>query len=486
MNAIGTIIEFPGLTINSDVKNRYKKPLAGFASWIFNDFIKFSKINVTLIASESTGQGCSLVNTSDSNGSTIMCEGIFRQLQICQSDFSIFPLSIIQYDSRINEVPIINGPQTETAEQVLLSYNTTAETKIAEIGLTKIDLITIICVITSLFLLIFVNTLTIRLMKKRKARVKRHVKTWKPITMSLVVNERNNCKLVKHLFDALNIRQTKSAFIMLLILFMVTSTMFIGVSQTNMILIASPTYFSDVAEAARNETYKIIAVHGLATLAQLSENRNKFVRNMASPKSKNRFVWYHTIDIPKLSVKLSENSANHYLIAGKAITSVAKAYICNSWINQGDDHGNTTPPWFIKMSIFREEPILASYSRCINDEVRKRLDVMFGRMMHSSLWSHYINGAAFRVPVTNENKNYLCITNSAPFKKDYNLGDAENEPFVLIGLVTLVLALGIIMAKIICILEIIIHKYTKKSHRPRPRPKYFKKKKKIRRVFIMD
>ena len=441
MQVTASTVIFPGLELNTG-PNRYKEPLRGFASWIFNDFFNFGRFNVTILASQSVGIGCKLTNETF-NGKVylqnIECEGIYGHLHKCESDFSLFALGIENIDHRITTTPIITGPQTESAEMQLLSYNVTAESNISEIGITKIRWAIFAALTLLLLLIVFVNVLALKVNPPVVQRIKRVI-SWRPIFIRPPPKEK--LRLWGRIWQSLNLRKSQQSYFLLLLLFMLSSAVIIGTLQTYSILKSPPKYFSSLKEAVRNKTYKVILVNGLSANLQAFEKDPDF-RNLESSE---RAIWFNREDLVDLSLHLATNSRNRFMAGNKAIIRVTKAFVCQGWIALSvEDRAKFVPPWFLNIFTYSESPSLATYSTCIKPEVRSRLDIMFQRWMESYLWSHYMEGAAFRVTLSNEKKNFLCIENAPPFNplKRYSKEMDNNEQPLLLLFCIVILSSGI-------------------------------------------
>ena len=446
MQATASTVIFHGLELNTG-PSRFKEPLRGFASWIFNDFFKFGRLNVTIIAAEDVGFGCQLLNeTNDeqADGQKFECNGIYDQLQKCESDFSLFALGVRNIDHRITSAPFLTGPQTESAEMQLLSYNVTAESNISEIGITKIRWAIFAALTLLLLSIVFVNVLALKVRPLVDGRTRRAL-TWRPV--SLPMAPKTKLQFFGKVFQSLNIRKTHEAYFLLLLLFMLSSAVIIGVAQTFSILKSPPKYFSSLTEAVGNKTYKIILVKGVS--ANLEDFRkDPEIRDL---EKSDRVIWFEREQLPFLSGDLANNPKNRFVIGNKAIIRVTKAFVCNEWIRTGQH----VSPGFLNMLTYYENPSVAIYSACIRPELRSRLDTMFQRWMESYLWSHYMEGAAFRVPVDNEEKVFLCIENAPPFDllKSYKkeMDDIE-QPFLFVFFL-IVLSTGLGVSSIVYLYE---------------------------------
>lgn len=454
MQAIGTLVEFPGLEISTG-PSRFRQPLKGFASWIFNDLLINSKINVTVIPTLGVGTGCSLVN-----GSTV-CNGLYEQLQTCEADFSILAITLSAYDHRMPQLPVLHGPLVESHPMALLSYNTSAESKTPFIGVTKIDKLTYCFLFVVLFSLILLNSLNLHVMMRKKRRI-----TWRPKGMQLILKE--PCLLFK-IIEHLNLTRTRVSFFLAFLLFMLCTTLMIGLAQTNKLLKHPPKYFEDIVGPAQNESYKVIVLKNVYTLSNLKKYEDPAVRKMARGEPKGRVVKFDPLDLMGISRTIIQSPSSHFLLANKVVCRVVKAYICNQWISMKMDRspqGNFIPPWYTKIVVYMETQTAATYSRCIKKDVRKRLDVMYNRLTQSQLYERYLSGSPFRIPLNYKKKNFLCIENAPPFSSESQKVERTTEHHQWIFFVVLfLLFVSFLVALVIYLLEKLAHLVEEKNAR---------------------
>ena len=461
MHATASIIEFPGLVVETGPK-KFEKPLKGYGAFIYNDFIKYSNINVTVIPCTSAGSGCLLKNSSSAEPSKkdIVCDGLFEQLRRCESDFSLFALSSHDYDYKLPFIPVLTGPQTESTEMCLFSYNQTSESKTSVYGITQIDMFVYIPLVFLLFSILFLNILNIEVKKLRQPITHRFV-GWRPIAMmhSLRNNQvrKNFLETFRKILPSINFQATPSAVFLLFLLFLLCSTLMMGFIQTNSILKSPPRYI-DLIEMAQNDSNKIILMKGINTKDYLRRYPHPSVKKILHPASENRIIYISNLQLVELAKTLTLGASDHFLLANKIVTKVIKAYICNDWIQENDNHANITPPWYTRASTYLEIATIATYSPCIKVNIRKRLDIMFNRVTHSNLFEKFRKDAALRMPVMNELKNLLCVTNAPPFNlMDNNSIQVEEDNFFLFIISLIILVAGIASAIISLLIEWVIY-----------------------------
>ena len=452
MEAVASTMIFPGLSIRADEK-KFDQPLEGFASWVFNDFIKFSRINISVIPTNQAGHGCILKNSTET-----YCDGIYGQLQRCETDFSLFALGIDVFDSLIETLPVFTGPQTESTRMAFLGYNCTAESKATSLGITKLNISVYALLLFILLSLVGLNALSLYIKKKypplvcnqfRRSKLKPF--TWRPGPLLVSGPKQNKKGLVKKIVASLNLAKSPQSFFLFSILFMLSSSLIIGVIETNSILTEPPKYFSNIFEAIRNKTYKIVTVKGLSTGIQHFKDPE-----VNSVVDSDRIIGFESVQLMDLARKLEFNAKDHFNIGNYVIAKVVKAFICSDWIAQNGFHSDNTSPTFLRMFEYFESPSVAMYSHCIKENVRRRLDTMFHRWTQSYIWSHYMEGAAFRVPVIDEQKVLLCIKNAPPFEPqtyhDYKKEVDNDQPMMLLSFV-IILTTGFILSVLFLFFE---------------------------------
>lgn len=460
MQAVASILEFPGLEVVTG-PSKIDKPLKGYGAFLYNDFIGYSKINVTLIVSSSAGYGCSLKNDSQTSAQSIICHGLFETLQKCQADFSLFPLSSHDYDHRMPFIPVLTGPQSESVEMCLFGYNSTAESKTSVYGITRIDMYVYIPLILLLLCIFAINTFNVKLQLNLRPRILRY-SGWRPMVMMLALRNPKFKKkiLCPNIWRFFYVYETKAALFLLFLLLMLCSTIMMVFVQTNSILKSPPRYL-DLLDVVRNESLKIIYIDGISTQDYLKRLPHPAIQQLFHPESEDRIIVYPSTQLPSLADSLIRNPSLHFLLSNKIVTEVVKSLICNIWNQEGRD---ATPPWFTKSTSFLEIAGVASYSPCIKPELRKRLDIMFNRLTHSHLWAKFATDGPLRVPVANEEKHYLCVKNAPPFNSmSSGIEDQANDRLFLFIVSSIVFAAGILLSIVIFLIEIIISFFIKRG-----------------------
>lgn len=449
MYAVASTVIFPGLQISSNPK----EPLSGFGSWLFNDYIRSSKINVSFVTTDSVGSGCHL-----SNGSKVLCDGVYEQLQTCEADFSLFPLDYTEYDYNLPNAPILNGPLIGSTGQVMATFNRTAGTKSSlYVGLPRINKFIVLAITFLILILVIVNCLYVKYAEMKKSICQNL--TWRPLKMRPRKRPQGRYHFdLKRVLGIFDLRSTRVTWFLFLIFFMLTFSLIIGILETNQIVTEPPKFFKTIIEAARAESYKLLVVEGVITVAEFKKSREPILRQIASEESKHRLKWFKPLEITSLADYLMKNPATSFHASPDQLASTVKAYICNMWISTEDEkiRKKFTPPWFLKIISYAEKLALATYSSCIKPEVRNRLDKIFQRIINSALWTFWSADSAFRVPVLNERKNMLCIKNAPPFEASENFAEKGQQETNILKVLIVIFALpmtGLILSLFILTFE---------------------------------
>lgn len=418
---IGVIVTFPGLAISS---NPSKCPLEGFSTEMLNDYLIASKLNISIIEADTVGSGCNL----HSNGN-ISCTGIYEKLQKCHSDFSVFPLALDAYDHQLSSIPVSIGPQAGTAPQMFASFNYTGEsTASSTLGLPKMDMASIFVValfLLSLIVIAFIQKKLhpIRVAIKLQER-KSFLNDWRKIR-DRKVNKKNK-RHTKHLSSSAAMKSRVICFLFASLFFLLY-WIIVSISRPNQIITKPPDYFQTVEEAVYSFSYKILALKGSTPLAYFKASDHSIVRNLANDENK-RFVWFKPLDLNDLAAMFMKHPDKFFHISTMPVIMTVKAMACNIWFTNPDNPSSLhkIPPWFIEQKTYIDGPAVATYSRCIKDKFKSRLNVMFHRIMQANLFNLYSYNSAFRIPVAYENKNYLCVENAPPYSMDHQ-SDSDDE-----------------------------------------------------------
>lgn len=466
MNAVASTVIFPGL----DITNNPKNPLSGFSSWIFNDYIKSSKLNVSVISTSAVGSGCHLITNNNNNNndnqinSSMVCDGIYEQIRTCEADFSLFPLSYTDYDYRLPDAPVFNGPQVGATAQILLSFNISeSKSYTSYVTLPKFSPYSLIATVILFIILFLVNQINIKLIKVNLFVAP--VSTWRLMRMQHGIRPKKaTSKYVsKSFFSAFDLRLTKSVWILCLIFSMICFSIILGISQTNMVVKEPPKFFQSIREAAlaARKSYKLLAVTGVITTDDFRISKDPALRYLASKEGDSRLVWFQNLDLGLLAETFLLNPSKYFHASADAIIYTVKSFMCNVWISLSPEKKSTlTPPWYLKYKFYLEKPALATYSKCIKPEVRSRLDLIYQRIINSDLWAYYSRDSAYRVPVINERKNMLCVKNAPPFEADEQSSETTEQDTDLLKVLVVIFALpvtGLFFASIILLYEKISH-----------------------------